>query len=557
MIEISNFFIDRVHKEVSYFWADQISMKNILFAILSGILFAISWPTYGFPLFIFFAFVPLLFSEFQIRNSSGKWIKLKVFGHAYLSFFIWNLITTYWIYFSTPFGGIFAILANSLLMSTVFLLYHIVAKRTGFSAASAFFISLWMIFEKIHLNWDFSWPWLNLGNVFSEYISWVQWYEYTGTFGGTLWILLCNIAVFKAILLFREFKDEEIIYRGILKVGLLILIPIAVSLVMFYNYEEPKETINVVILQPNINPYTEKYNTTDTRIGELLLQLSKQSVTDSTDLVLAPETVFADGTQLPNFERSEAVFYGQQISRMKPDLSFLGGVSMFERFQDPAKVRKQSNQIRPNVNDWYDDYNSAFLVRNTIDSTQLYHKSKLVVGVENFPYQSLLKPILGDIMIDLGGTVAMKTTQENREVLRLDESLSTAPIICYESVYGEYVTGYVNNGANFLSIITNDAWWGNTQGHKQHLSYARLRAVETRRYVARSANTGISAIINARGDIIESLGYEKQGTITGDVGLSGEKTFYVKYGNYIPRIAQFLALFIFLFSVVKFKRKRP
>ncbi|QYA23999.1 apolipoprotein N-acyltransferase [Gramella sp. MT6] len=532
-------------------------MKNILFAILSGILFAISWPTYGFALFIFFAFVPLLFSEFQIRNSSSKWIKLKVFGHAYLSFFIWNLITTYWIYFSTPFGGVFAILANSLLMSTVFLLYHIVATRTGFSAASAFFISVWMIFEKIHLNWDFSWPWLNLGNVFSEYISWVQWYEYTGTFGGTLWILLCNIAIFKAILLFREFKDKGIIYRGILKVGLLILIPITISLVMFYNYEEPKKTINVVILQPNINPYTEKYNTTDTRIGELLLQLSKQSVTDSTDLVLAPETVFADGTQLPNFERSEAVFYGQQISRMKPDLSFLGGVSMFERFQDPAKVRKQSNQIRPNVNDWYDDYNSAFLVRNTIDSTQLYHKSKLVVGVENFPYQSLLKPILGDIMIDLGGTVAMKTTQENREVLRLDESLSTAPIICYESVYGEYVTGYVNNGADFLSIITNDAWWGNTQGHKQHLSYARLRAVETRRYVARSANTGISAIINARGDIIESLGYEKQGTITGKVGLSDEKTFYVKYGNYIPRIAQFLALFIFLFSVVKFKRKRP
>ncbi|WP_026935524.1 apolipoprotein N-acyltransferase [Christiangramia echinicola] len=530
-------------------------MKNLILAILSGILLAISWPTYGFPLFIFFAFIPLLLAEFRIRNYSEKWNKLKVFGLSYFSFFIWNLITTYWIYFSTPFGGVFAILANSLLMSIVFLLYHIVAKRTGFSAASAFLISIWMVFERIHLNWDFSWPWLNLGNVFSDFISWVQWYEYTGTFGGTLWVWLVNIAVFKSILQFREFRDRGIIYPSILKVSLLILLPVGLSLILYYNYEEPQEKLDVVILQPNINPYTEKYNTTDSRIGELLLKLSERSVTDSTDLVIAPETVFADGTRLSNLENSEAVFFGQQISRINPDLSFLGGLSMFERFNDPEKVRKQTNQIRPN--DWYDDYNSAFITRNSIDSTQLYHKSKLVVGVENFPYQNILKPILGDVMIDLGGTVAMKTTQEDREVLWVKDELGTAPIICYESVYGEYVTGYVENGAGFLSIITNDAWWGNTQGHQQHLSYARLRAVETRRYVARSANTGISAIINSRGNIVKKLAYEKQGSINGQIGISTEKTFYVKYGDYIPRIAQFLALFIFLFSVVKFKRKRP
>ena len=160
-------------------------------------------------------------------------------------------------------------------------------------------------------------------------------------------------------------------------------------------------------------------------------------------------------------------------------------------------------------------------------------------------------------MIDLGGTVAMKTTQEEREVLYFEDSLGTAPIICYESVYGEYVTGYVENGANFLSIITNDAWWGDTQGHQQHLSYASLRAIENRRYVARSANTGISAIINSRGDILKTLSYEERGSISGRVGIQNELTFYSKYGDYLARIAQFLALFIFLFSVVKYNRKRP
>lgn len=530
-------------------------MKNSFLVILSGLLLAVSWPTYGFPLIIFFAFVPLLLAEFNLRNHSSSNTRLKVFGFSYLSFFVWNLITTYWIYFSTPFGGIFAILANSLLMSVVFLLYHLVAKRTGFSAASAFLVSIWMVFEKIHLNWDFSWPWLNLGNAFSEYISWVQWYEYTGTFGGTLWIWLVNIAVFKAILQFLQFKEKSILYRAAFKIAALILIPLGISLFLYYDYQEPEKELEVVILQPNINPYTQKYTTNDSSIGDLLLKLSRESLTDSTDLVLAPETVFADGTRMSNFYHSEAVFFGQQISRLNPGLSFLGGLSMFDRFSDPAKVQKQSNRI--GAREWYDDYNSAFLTKNSSDSIQLYHKSKLVVGVENFPYQSILKPLLGEVMIDLGGTVAMKTTQEDREVLWLKDSLGTAPIICYESVYGEYVTGYVKNGANFLSIITNDAWWGNTQGHKQHLSYARLRAVETRRFVARSANTGISAIINSRGNIEKQLGYEKQGSFRGKVGICNEKTFYVQYGDYLARIAQFLALFIFLFSMVKFKRKRP
>ena len=226
---------------------------------------------------------------------------------------------------------------------------------------------------------------------------------------------------------------------------------------------------------------------------------------------------------------------------------------MYNRFQDPGLVTGQSNQIGPG--DWYDDYNSAFLV-NANDSVHFYHKSKLVVGVENFPYQEVLRPLLGNVMIDLGGTVAMKTTQKERGVFEFNNQEKVAPIICYESVYGDYVTGYVRNGADFLAIITNDAWWGNSQGHKQHLSYAKLRAVENRRAIARSANTGISAFINEKGHIVSSLGYEEQGALRGQVSLNQRLTFYTKYGDYIARISQFLALFIFLFAMVKWKRNR-
>jgi apolipoprotein N-acyltransferase len=179
----------------------------------------------------------------------------------------------------------------------------------------------------------------------------------------------------------------------------------------------------------------------------------------------------------------------------------------------------------------------------------------LVVGVENFPYQSFLKPIIGDAMLDLGGTVAMKTTQEERSVFVVNENLKVAPIICYESVYSEFVTGYVQNGATLLGIITNDAWWAETQGHKQHFSYAKLRAIETRRSVARSANTGISGFINPLGEVLAKSVYNTRISLKAEVPLRTDMTFYVQYGDYIARISYFLIIFIGIFAVLKHKRK--
>lgn len=525
-------------------------MRNIILSITSGLLLAISWPTYGFPLFLFFGFIPLLVAEYNIR--SNKFSKSQVFGLAFLTFFIWNMISTWWIYNSTPFGMWFAEIVNSIVMALVFLIYHIVAKRATFTISSLFLVCVWMSFEYLHLQWEFSWPWLNLGNGFANFTSWIQWYEYTGTFGGTLWIWIVNIGVYKSVLLYIEYQDKSILYRSAIRNGLIILLPILLSFIILKTYKEESTPIEVVILQPNINPYTEKYNTTDTHIGRLLDSLTKTAITSKTDFIIAPETVFADNNRLTNFPRSIAKKTAQKILKPYPNASFLSGISLLDVFDDPDKIRKQTNTYKEGV--YYDDYNSAFFVRP--DGTdELYHKSKLVVGVENFPYQSVLKPIFGDAMIDLGGTVAKKTTQEDREVFFSKDSIGVGTLICYESVYGEFATGYIRNKAGFLAIITNDAWWGNTQGHRQHLSYAKLRAIETRRSIARSANTGISAIINQTGDIVSSLGYEKRGVVKGTLNANNKITFYAKAGDYLARIAIFLSISIFLFSVTRRKGK--
>lgn len=522
-------------------------MKNIILAIASGLLLALSWPTNGFSPLSFIGFVPLLFAEFDIRQKQLKRKNLRVFGHAYLSFLIWNIITTYWLYFSTPFGGIFAILANSLLMSTVFLIYHIIAKRVAFTAASSFFIALWLSFEKVHLGWEFSWPWLNLGNVFANDTNLIQWYEYTGSFGGSLWVLISNFILFKGILLYVQHKDSSILLRTGLRFVLIIAIPIIISLII--KPETGSEnSIETLSLQPNIDPYTEKYNTNDGGISKSLVDLSKPLLKNKEQLLIAPETVFAEGIEIKNYKYSKAKGFSNELLDSNPQLNILFGISMYEIIRDENETSPQSNFLRKDI--WFNDFNSAVFEKKDSEH-EFYHKSKLVVGVENFPYQSTLKPLLGDIMIDLGGTVAMKTTQEEREVFQLNNGFGVAPIICYESVYGEFVNGYVRNGANALVIITNDAWWGETQGHLQHWSYAKLRAIETRRAVARSANTGISGFIDRDGSVLKHSNYDEKTILSQDLPLYEGETFYVKSGDYIPRISNFLALFIFLFAVTK------
>mgnify|MGYP001139488649 CR=1 FL=1 len=526
-------------------------MKRFSLSISSGLLLALAWPTYGLPLLLFFGFVPMLYNEYILRKFSTQRVGLKVFGYSYLSFFIWNLITTYWLWYADPFGASFAILANSLLMTIVFFTYHIVAKKTTANRALIFLITFWICFEKFHLHWDLSWPWLNLGHAFSNHTTWIQWYEYTGVFGGTLWVWIANAFLFRGFVNYFAFPDKSTLKKICVKFVILLIVPIGVSLWIYHSTSTEGEKIKVIALQPNVDPYTEKYNQNNINVAQELIDLSREKLSDSTQLIIAPETVFARLMRLNSVDNSRVKDKLNTLLITKDNLHLLFGASLIKIISNEKDINSTSNKYGEV---WHNYYNSA-LFFNKNQKTQIYHKSKLVVGIENFPYQDILKPVLGDIMIDLGGTVAMKTTQKERAVFKAaDSTFTIAPIICYESVYGEFTTAYIRKGADALAIITNDGWWDTSQGHKQHLSFAKLRAIETRRDIVRSANTGISAIINKRGEITSSIAYGKKGALAGTIVKNTQLTFYSKMGDYIARISFFIwicMLFIIFFRKPK------
>ena len=513
-------------------------LQNPLFlAIASGLLLGFAWPINGITLLIFIALVPLLQLEHNIRTDKKRFKALRVFTFSYLSFLLWNLITTWWLIHSTFWGMAFANLCNSLFFSILFTLFYWVKSQIPRKSAYVFLVALWLAFEKLHLEWDFSWTWLNLGNVFSEKIYWIQWYEYTGTFGGSLWVWVINIWIYNRL---QSHFQNPSIKSALTTLSLpliAIALPIAFSLYTYQKVPLAEKKLNIALLQPNIDPYGEKYKLTNLELLEQLKNQMKLYRDINLDYLLTPETYFAEGfgEELATYDSSILHQAIQNELNYFPNTQWITGIQFYDVYPQKNTPSLTANKVREGL--WVDYYNSA-LQESFQQVPEVYHKSKLVVGIENMPFKEVLKPILGNVLIDLGGTVSSRVVQENRSVFS-HPILNTkaAPIICWESVFGEFVTGYIREGAQFLAVISNDAWWDNTPGHKQLLSYTKLRAIETRRAIARSANTGISAFINAKGEIEQQTNFNTKTVLIGSVAPRDIITFYVRYGDALSRIA--------------------
>lgn len=531
-------------------------MKYIFLSLISALLLSISWPTYGIPFFIFFAFVPLLLMEQEISKFSKIHKKgWTIFGLTYLAFFIWNVVTTGWLYHAKNPDGNNSLLAvaipvivNSLLMSLVFQLYYWYKKVRGTYFGLVFFVAIWLSFERFHLNWEFTWPWLNLGNSFSEYPQLIQWYDTIGATGGSFWILLINVFAFYTLRIWQAGRIRKDLVKNISILTAIIVLPLLISIYKYNSYQEkPVGEVTTLLLQPKLDPYTEKYSKDSLQILAELLSLAEENSKTKVDFFIAPETAFPGNGSLSEngFNKSTSIAIAKEFLGKHPQSIFLTGASTHKFLFDEADTEDYSTEIQKGV--WVNSYNSALQIIPN-QEVEVYHKAKLVPGVEIFPYIRYLKPILGDAMLDFGGANSSLGIDKERKVFsnRFNKA-KMAPIICYESIYGEYVTDYVKNGANLLAIMTNDSWWDNTEGHKQLLSYARLRAIETRREIVRAANSGISAHINARGDILQDTFYDDRTALLVKANLLEEKSIYTKIGDLISRIAIFVLGFLIIY----------
>jgi apolipoprotein N-acyltransferase len=520
--------------------------------------FALSWPeTGGITFLIFFAFVPLLILEKQISEDTRKYRPGRLFLYSYLAFFTWNLISTWWVKNASFGGAAMAIVFNSLFMAVVFQIFHRIKRRIGGRFALIILSSLWMAFEYLHLRWDLTWPWLTLGNVFANRPWTIQWYEYTGVFGGTLWIFISNAWLFSILSKWRAAGNKSKI-QSLLMYSLLIVLPLIASYILGPVNEASITTqgksAEIVIVQPNIDPYNEKFSGSFKVQLTKMLELAETKIDSNTSCVAFPETALTENLWENDLERTYSIQILRMFVQKHPGLDLLIGATSAYQYQ-PGEIPSATARKYVDAEEFYDDYNTAVFLSGSAP-VQKYHKSKFVPGVERMPFPALFKP-LEKLAINLGGTTGSLGDQPERTVLASHQNkLKIAPVICYESVFGEYVNGYVKNGANVIFIITNDGWWGNSPGYRQHLDYASLRAIETRRCIARSANTGTSCFIDEWGHATQKTPWWQAMAIKGKVRLNDRITFYVKYGDYIGKVGVIVALFLISYSIVlRFRRK--
>lgn len=516
---------------------------RLLLCIVSALMLALPWMGGGgLPLFI--ALVPLLVVSAEYSDSArDAW---RMLGWGVLTFALWNVLTIWWVWNATPIGPIAATIFSTWWSIVPLMLYHIVSKRSPKAVAYILFVAAWIAGEYIYTQAPaLSFPWLTLGNGFANDVWAVQWYEYTGIFGGSLWVLLVNIMALESILSMKK--------RVWIEATLALFVPMIISLAL-YLYNSPsgqaynsRKSAEVAAIQPNVACYEKFAGDTSWQQDNLLDLLGE--VPTSADFVLMPETSLSttfDEAYVSGYPIVHRIADSLQTRGM--NTLVIAGCETLRRYGE----YRGSSTARRSGRNYYDVYNASVGIERTATYTPLHRKGKLVIGVETLPAWFREGGLFG---VDLGGTagqlgigVSAKPFEHN--------GVKVAPAICYEGLYGNYMGEFVRNGAQALFVVSNDGWWGDTPGYRYLFSYCRLRAIEHRRDIARSANTGISGFITSRGDDISRLGWDERGVVTAQIRLNNEQTFYTRYGDYLGRLSLYVALLCLLYSVAYWSKRK-
>ncbi len=526
-----------------------LKLRPIYLSLIAGFIMVIAWPPLPTAFLLFIGLVPLFFIHKQLEITRRQ--HLKFWAYTYLALLIFNTGSTWWVWNASPTGCIMMLLMNSLLMSLPFVGYSLV-KQVYPKWAFVAFVVFYLGFEFWHFNWNASWPWLTLGKGFASVPFFIQWYEYTGEMGGSLLVLVVNSWI-AALLLNNRFRR---LWQPVVLVMLFAVLSVSRKSYILNRSaaEKPRwRDLECVISQPNIDPYTEKFNDGEMYLYpeiqlDYAIAAAEPYMTEKTDVLLFPETAIVGYNDESELNRLELFRPLLELTEGN-SLCILAGAETYSTFKE--KNRPTLTARFDSLSGlWYDSYNTALLVKNK-EVAEIYHKSKLVPGVEKMPFAFLEK-----LSINLGGTSGSLGTNKEAANFTVGDNVKISPLICYESVFGDYTNEFIKKGANILAVVTNDGWWGETPGYAQHLLYGTIRCIETRREMIRSANTGVSAKIDRFGRIEQSLAYKKRGAFACKARPYSGETFYVRYGNLIGLCSAAGSLILLIVLLVKALRMR-
>jgi apolipoprotein N-acyltransferase len=507
---------------------------------------------------MFTAFIPY-FGVIEKKKSL-----LEINRASYLVFFVFCFITLYWVgswqKSADPFlmiSGVLLLFFNPLVLLIPSTLYYFSLKIFPRKAAIYFFPLFWVTYEYLYMLTDASFPWLTLGNGLSHFIYFIQIADIIGALGLTLVVVYINILLYKGIIFFRS---ERIFYKRIIHfstASLIILLVLIYGFIRLPGFIYSDKKITVGLIQPNLDPWAKwRLVNTDFLISDYL-NLSRKAVSEKAELIIWPETALPVYLMSGNYQSILDSVYNfideNKVSLMTgmPDIVFHGkNIPRDSKYSGAGKF-------------YYSTYNAILFFSPEDKHVGRYGKMKLVPFGERVPFVDEF-PFLGDIIkwgVGISGWNVGKDTAvfriSSNEKLNInsgEDSVYTAGLVCYESIYPEFVAAFVQRGANMIAVVTNDSWYGNSSGPYQHKEMAVLRAVENRRAVVRAANGGISTIIDPSGITRAETEMFTKTFLAGEAFLLDDETFFTKHPKIIPLISSLVSLWVFgIFLLKKIK----
>lgn len=540
------------------------NLKSYQSIITAGLFYGLSFPPINFHLLIFFSFVILI--DIILKSKNLK----QVISRSYLVFLTAGLLGISWIALSGMrenadafliVGGVFVIVVYPLFFIPPMILFYLINKNLSSTKCRSvplmIFPFLWTGFEYLQTRGQINFPWLFAGNSQSYNLSKIQYIDYTGVFGVSFWICVISVLLYYLIIKLSSGEWKLLSVKSITAISVIILIyfiPDIYNTAIKRSYADTGK-IKIGIIQPNVDPWKKWSGKQNDLIQSYIEQINQiHSEHSDVKLILLPETALPYYFRERHFEERYMALKNTCDSIKVPLLIGTPDLLYYEdqlNAPNDAKIMKNSGMK-------YDTYNSAVLFEPGKDKEefQLHEKIKLVIGSERMPYQEILP--FTKSLVEWGVGLSSWQIGRDTNIFELKDGTKFNTAICYESVYPEFFADFVNRGADFSVIITNDGWWGKFFGTYQHNRFAVFRAIENRRWIARCANTGISDFIDPEGNFYEETPINEKASIVFNAGLRNEKTFYTMNGDLFSKVSLLTGILLFAFSyLLRKKRTNP
>ena len=508
--------------------------KKIVYAIISGVLLTGAFPKIGLDWLAWIALVPLLYAIRDLSVGTGFWV-------GFITGLIHFLSLLYWL---VPVMLTYGYLPMFLSVAVLFLLASVLALFIALFAAAVTAAGrkpagcltliplIWVALEYVRSFIFSGFPWELLG--YSQYnrLQLIQISDIFGVYGLSAILAFVNGAIVITLLHLtkKQWRQTDITKR--LAAGSMIASILGAALTLTYGHfrlqaidsfiaAAPKTRISVI--QANIDQAIKWDPAFQIKTIKKYNQLSALANKQQPDLIVWPESA-TPFYFLYDSGPTKMVFEGIRQS----GTDYLIGSPSFVRTDGVVQY-----------------FNSAYLIIPEEKSLKKYDKAHLVPFGEYVPFKKWL-PFLGKMVAQVGDFRTGKIGQTLPW-----HGVQLGVQICYEIIFPGLSRAMTKNNASILVNITNDAWFGKTSGPYQHFSMTVFRAVENRRALVRSANTGISGFIDPAGRILAATELLQDAVATRTVPLLKEKSIYTKIGDLFAQACLLVVLMVALFKIYK------